>query len=137
MATTYSYLETVNKASGIGDDYVVVLDDVDCRDAPIVNVWVCNTGINALTGGKVESSMNGLSYEEETDPTGLDTLAAGASIHKTYGPGINRYWKVSVKASGASETSVEVRIVRGNTVGPRIRAPLILSDADRAAMEPL
>ncbi len=135
--SVYNYLETVAAAENIGTDVVTVIPSTDMGDAPIVNVWIVNKGANPLTAGYVESSMNGLTWVAESDPTGLDTLAAGGVVSKAYGPGINRYWRIRVKAADANRTSVEARIVKGNTVGPRITVPLILTAQDRAQMEPL
>lgn len=135
--SVYSYLETVARKDDIGAAWVTVLTQVDLADAPIVNVWINNCGANPLTGGAVESSMDGETWTAESEPTGLDTLAAGAALSKSYGPTINRYWRVRVKAAGGATTSVEVRLVRGNAVGPRIVMPLVLTPQDRAQMEPL
>jgi len=133
----YSYLETVGAADAIGTAAVTVIPATDLADAPIVNVWVMNRGVNPLTAGYVESSMDGVTWVAETDPTGLDTLAAGTAVSLAYGPTINRYWRIRVAAADANTTSVEARFVRGNTVGPRISVPLILTAQDRARMEPL
>lgn len=135
--SVYNYLETVVAADAIGTAWVTVIPQTDLGDAPIVNVWLKNRGANPLVDAAVESSMDGVTWTAEAEATGLDTLAAGAALSKAYGPGINRYWRVRVKAADANLTSVEARLVRGNTVGPRISVPLILTAQDRAQMEPL
>lgn len=135
--SVYSYLETVARVDAVGDAWVTVVAQVDLADAPIVNVWVNNCGAKPLTGAAVESSMDGVTWEAEAEVTGLDTLAANSALHKTYGPTINRYWRVRVKAATSDPTNVEVRLVRGNTVGPRITMPLILTPQDEAGMVPL
>ena len=132
----YNYLETVVAAGSIGTAAVEGIPATDLEDSPIVNVWIHNTGANALTAGFVESSMDGNVWVAEADPTGLDTLGAGLACSGSYGPGINRYWRIRVAADDASLTSVEARLIRGNTVGPRISVPLILTEQDRALMEP-